>query len=198
MNRKSFEFSAALLAGGRSTRMGRDKGALVIDNEPLWQRQLATLRGTGASAIYISGRRDGPYANAGVRIIEDVTPNAGPLAALEAILPVIATTHVVVLAIDLPAMRASFMMALVKLALAGDCSVVPEIDGCFEPLAGIYAPSILPHVLECLHSSDRSMQGMLRKASKAQLVIAHAISPEERAFFRNLNSPQDLATTPGE
>ncbi len=198
MKRKSFAFSAVLLAGGRSTRMGRDKASLLIDHEPLWARQLATLRATGASELLISGRADGPFKNAGARIIEDLTPDAGPLAALEAILPVITTTHLVVLAIDLPAMRADFLSGLVEIALAENCCVVPAIDGRFEPLAGIYTPRILPHVLECLHSTDRSMQGMLRKAEQAQVVIAHAISPEERALFRNLNSPRDLPPTPRE
>ena len=185
-------FSAALIAGGRSTRMGRDKASLFIDGKPLWHHQLATLRATGASELLISGPADGPYVDAGVRIIEDITPNAGPLAALEAILPAIANTHVVVLAIDLPAMRADFLAALVKIALARECSVVPEANGHFEPLAAIYAPSLLPLVIECLRHSDRSMQNLLREASKAQLVIAHPVPVEERAHFRNLNSPEDI------
>ena len=36
-------FSAVLLAGGKSSRMGRDKSALIVDGVPLWQRQLAVL-----------------------------------------------------------------------------------------------------------------------------------------------------------
>ena len=186
-------FSAVLLAGGRSTRMGRDKAALAIDGEPLWHRQLATLRATGADELLISGRAEGPYADAGVRVIEDITPNAGPLAALEAVLPRIGNTHAVVLAIDLPAMRADYLTTLVKAAQAAECSVVPEADGRFEPLAAVYAPGLLPLVAECLRGSDRSMQHLLRAAMKSGLVIPHPIQIEERALFRNVNSPEDIA-----
>ena len=193
MKRKSFEFSAVLLAGGRSTRMGRDKAALLIEGQPLWQRQIATLRASGASELFISGRVDGPYADSGVPIIEDLTPNTGPLAALEAVLPRITHSHVVVLAIDLPAMRADYLAALVKTALAKDRSVVPEFDGRFEPLAAVYAPSLLPLVIDCLHSPDRSMQNLLRKAAQAGLVIANYVHAENRDLFRNLNSPEDIA-----
>ena len=122
--------------------MGRDKAALEIEGQPLWARQLATLRATGASELFISGRVDGPYAESGVPIIEDLTPNTGPLAALEAVLPRITHPRIVVLAIDLPAMRADYLAALVKIALAKNCSVVPESDGRFEPLAAVYASSL--------------------------------------------------------
>ena len=192
MKRKTSEFTAVLLAGGRSTRMGRDKAALEIEGEPLWQRQLATLRATGASHLLISGRADGPFANAGVLVIEDLTPGAGPLGALEAVLPRIATSHALVLAIDLPAMRADFLRVLVKTALARDCSVIPESDGRFEPLAAVYGPSLLPVVIECLRGPDHSMQNLLRLAMKRQLAIPHPLSAEERALFRNLNSPGDI------
>ena len=188
---KTFEFSAVLLAGGRSTRMGRDKAAIEIGGEPLWRRQLSVLKETGASELFISGRADGPYAKSGVTVIEDITPNAGPLAALEAVLPRITHTHALVLAIDLPAMRADFLIALVKTALAKDCSVVPESDGRFEPLAAVYAPSLLPLVADCLHGPDRSMQNLLRKAMSGALAITHSVRPEYLSLFQNLNSPKD-------
>ena len=172
--------------------MGCDKATLEIDGEPLWQRQLATLRATGASELFISGPADGPYAECGVTVIEDLTPNSGPLAALEAALLRIGHTHVIVLAIDLPAMRADFLALLVKTALAKDCSVVPEPGGRFEPLAAVYTPSLLPLVIQCLRGPDHSMQNLLRKAVQGGLVIAHPVHAEDRALFRNLNSPKDL------
>ena len=192
MKRKTSDFTAVLLAGGRSTRMGRDKAALVVDGQPLWQRQLATLRATGASELLISGRADGPYASGGVTIIEDLTPDAGPLAALEAVLPRISASHAIVLAIDLPAMRADFLQTLVKTALANDSSVIPESEGRFEPLAAVYAPDLLPLVVECLRGPDRSMQNLLRRAVGEGLAIPHPLSAEERLLFRNLNSLEDL------
>ena len=189
-------FSAVLLAGGRSTRMGRDKAALIIEGQPLWQRQLATLRATGASELFISGRPDGPYAESGVTVIEDLTPDTGPLAALEAVLPRITNPHALVLAIDLPAMRADFLIALVKTARGKDCSVVPEFGGRFEPLAAVYAPSLLPLVRECLRGPDHSMQNLLRKAGQGGLVIPHPVHAEDLSRFQNLNTPKDARAFP--
>src|SRR6476659_3626346 len=100
-------FTAVLLAGGRSTRMGRDKASLPYAGGALWEHQLATLRSTGAGEVCISGPRHGPYASCGLPILEDRTPNVGPLAAIETALP--RAPYVVVLAIDMPAMRADFL-----------------------------------------------------------------------------------------
>ena len=184
------EFTAILIAGGRSKRMGRDKAALLIDGEPLWKRQLETLRATGAVERLISGRSDGPYASAGVPVIEDLTPGAGPLAALEAALAKASTPFVVVLGIDMPAMRPDFLSALMR----RECSVIPVAeDGWFEPLAAVYARDLAPLVTQCLRGEDRSMQHFIRTALDAGLAITHPISPAERALFQNLNSPEDLA-----
>ena len=172
--------------------MGRDKAALLIDGEPLWQRQLATLRATGADDILISVRTGSALAVSGARIVEDRTPEAGPLAALEAVLPCLAHTHAVVLAVDLPAMRADFLAMLVETALAKDCGVAPEMDGRFEPLAAVYTPRLLTLVRECLRGPDRSMQNLLRMAIERGLVIAHPLRDEDRALFRNLNFPEDI------
>jgi molybdopterin-guanine dinucleotide biosynthesis protein A len=86
--------------------MGRDKASLPYAGGALWEHQLATLRATGAGEVCISGPRNGPYANCGLPILEDRTPNAGPLAALETALP--RAPYVVVLAIDMPRCARTF------------------------------------------------------------------------------------------
>ena len=60
------DFSAALLAGGRSSRMGRDKAFLEIDGVPLWQRQLQTLRELGPSKSFLAGSNASPNGSRAV------------------------------------------------------------------------------------------------------------------------------------
>ena len=182
-------FAAVLLAGGRSTRMGRDKAALVIDGQPLWQRQLATLRALAPSELFISGRRDGPYADAGVEIIEDATPGLGPLGGIAAALRRAESPRVLVLAIDLPAMTADFLATLLR---EGD-STMPQSADCFEPLSAVYPKAALPIAEESLREDDRSMQRFVRRLVASDLVRARMLTAAESAFFRNVNAPRDLA-----
>jgi len=185
-------FAAFLLAGGKSTRMGRDKAAVLIDGQPLWQRQLATLRALHPHELFISGRPGGPYAGAGVEILADNFPSLGPLAGLEAALRRAHHPLVLVLAIDLPAMTPDFLSALLRRAAVTAAGCVSRDDRWFEPLAAVYPRTCLPLVEACLRDADRSLQRFVQRAVDAGLVGIREVAPDERALFKNVNRPHDL------
>ena len=185
-------FTAVLLAGGKSTRMGRDKAGVLINGEPLWQRQLATLRATAPRELFISGKPDGPYADAGVEIVSDITPDCGPLAGFEAALRRASHPLVLVLAVDLPAMTADFLSALVCEATVSSKGCVTRDEHWFEPLAAVYPHTCLPLATECLLSEDRSMQRFVRLAAEQGHISIRELAENERTLFRNVNRPSEL------
>lgn len=174
--------------------MGRDKAGVLIDGQPLWQRQLGTLRAVHPHELFISGKPDGPYASAGVEILADNFPGLGPLAGLEAALRCASHPLVVLLAIDLPAMTADFLSILLRQATAGAGAVgcVSRDDRSFEPLAAVYSCSCLPLAMACLREADRSMQRFIQLALKGGFVTIRDLRPSERPLFKNLNQPADL------
>ncbi len=175
--------------------MGRDKAALLIDGEPLWQRQLATLRATHPAEFFISGKSDGPYAGAGLEIVPDETPGLGPLGGLVAALQRATHPRLLVLAIDLPAMSPDFLATLLDTAPAAGRGVVPADGGWFEPLAAVYPRASLPLARECLLTADHSLQTFVRRAVRRGLLRPRPLADEERPLFRNLNTPGDLPLT---
>ena len=185
-------FSAVLLAGGRSTRMGRDKAALMIEGQPLWQRQLATLRALGPHELFISGKSDGPYAQAGVEICPDDVPGLGPLAGITVALRHAVTPFVLVLAVDLPDVSIEFLSKMLEETRHLKTGVVPSIDRHFEALAAVYPRTALPLAEECLRGEDRSMQRFARRCCEAGLLTPLPIAAAHLATFRNLNFPKDL------
>ncbi len=170
--------------------MGRDKAGVLIGSQPLWQRQLGTLRAVHPHELFISGKAGGPYADAGVEILADSVPGLGPLAGVEAALRRASHPLVLVLAIDLPAMTADFLSELVRGPAATGC--VPRDDRWFEPLAAVYPRACLPLAEACLRDADRSMQRFVRLAVERGLVGIRDLRPGERALFKNLNQPGDL------
>jgi len=186
-------FSAVLLAGGKSTRMGRDKAAVVFDGQPLWQRQVATLATLQPRELFISGKADGPYASAGTEVIGDLHPGCGPLSGLEAACWRMQTPLLCVLAIDLPWMTTAFLDCIVKMAKRDGRGVVPQNGEYFEPLAAVYPRAVLTLIAAQLHQADHSMQWLIRRAMELDLVVPYALAAEERALFRNVNTPADLA-----
>ena len=184
-------FSAVLLAGGRSSRMPCDTAGRMIRGRPLWEHQLATLRGIGPAELFISGRADGPYAQCGCPIVADETPDRGPLGGVATALRRTAHERVVVLAIDLPRMSSQFFTTLLREVVHVERAVVPRNEELFEPLAAVYTRACLPMAEEQLRSADRSMQRFVRAIVRADLAVEYPISAVEKACFLNLNTETD-------
>lgn len=170
--------------------MRRDKAGLIIDGQPLWQRQLTTLRATDPAELFISGKPDGPYAEAGVSIVIDTRPGLGPLGGLAAALRHAHCENLLVLAIDLPAMTSAFLSTLTR-TIDSEQGVVPKNQKWFEPLAAVYPRRSLPLVEQCLRSEDHSLQNFVRLAVAQGHVAIHELTGDELPLFRNLNQPAD-------
>jgi molybdopterin-guanine dinucleotide biosynthesis protein A len=185
--------TALLLAGGQSTRMGRDKAGVCIDGTPLWQRQLDTLLALEPAELLISGRADGPYAGCGVPVAVDELEGRGPLGGIVTALRQMKGEWLLVLAIDLPAMSSAFLSGLIGQADREGRGIVPETCDGMEPVAAIYPRTVLPIAEQCLFGEEHSMRCFVRRAVDAGLVIVQRVRDDNRPLFRNVNTPEDLA-----
>ncbi len=121
-------------------------------------------------------------------ILADALPGCGPLGGLVAGLRRMQTTRLLVLAVDLPAMRADYLQAL----LARGEGVVPQRTDLFEPLCAVYPASSRPLAEKLLATGQLSLQHFVRECLLEGLVRAQPITEEEAPLFTNLNTPADL------
>ena len=185
-------FSAALLAGGQSTRMGRDKALLPIPGSGrlLWQHQLAVLCELKPETIFWSGHpRSGMPAE--VRVLPDEIENAGPLGGISACLNELESDLLVVLAVDLACMDASYLGKLVQ-HCTPTRGAVPQKGDDFEPLAAVYPALLLTLADDRLQQGRYTMQDFVREALRRELVETVPVGDEDAAKFTNVNSPGDL------
>ena len=187
--------TAVLLAGGRSSRMGRDKAEIHLpDGRPLWRRQLEdVLRPLGPVEIFLSGpAREGLPAD--VRVLPDAVPGLGPLSGLATALGEAVTPLVAVLAVDLPGMSARFFRERLLPACTPERGAVGiGANGFFEPLAAVYPSAAHRLVVEHLWGTDRSMQNLVRAAVAMELVTPVELHSDDMTRFINWNRPEDLA-----
>jgi molybdopterin-guanine dinucleotide biosynthesis protein A len=189
----SARFSAVLLAGGKSSRMGRDKAFVEIEGVPLWRRQLLLLRELRPKEIFISGPGRAEWLNEGCIIIQDLKTDIGPLAGLAAGLQRCSTNLLLVLAVDLPHITLDYLRQLLANCSDGIGSVPKSLDR-FEPLAAVYPTTSLPVAQGCLESGDHSLQHFVARCVSEELVRPKEIAANERDLFLNLNRPEDLET----
>lgn len=184
------KLSAVLLAGGQSRRMGQDKVFLKIDGEPLWLRQTHKLEQV-AEEILISVRDASSPIESPHRKVFDPPGARGPLAGLASALRFASHPHLLVLAVDLPAMTSDYLLSLAAIITA-TTGVVPTAEGFFQGTAAIYPKEILPHVESALTSDDLSFQGLIRKAIAGNLMTTVEVSSDELPLFANWNTPDFL------
>lgn len=186
-------YSAVLLAGGKSTRMGRDKATILVDGVPLWQRQLTTLRATGAAEIFISGKGTGPYAGSGVEVVSDHRENAGPLGGICAALLRCTTPWCLVLAVDMPWMTATYLRSLAQQAEhAGNGFVPRNASGQWEPLAAVYPRAAAISAEFCLLKGMVRMTEFVEDLKERGFIEARSFPTEDQQLFENWNAPSDL------
>lgn len=185
-------FSAALIAGGKSRRMGQDKCLLEIRGTPLWQRQLAVLAELGPAEILISCRREQAYfETSSARIVVDAWSDAGPLGGIASVLGEASQEMVLMLAVDMPKISAPFLDRLFIHVTPG-CGAVFHTPRGYEPLAAIYPKSLGPLAVDSVNSGKLRLQNFVQSAVEAGAMRAVEISKQEAVALQNLNTPDDL------
>jgi molybdopterin-guanine dinucleotide biosynthesis protein A len=188
-------FSAVILAGGKSSRMGRDKAFLEIGGQTLLARQIKLARETGAAEILISGRADADYSSLNCRVLQDNFPDAGPLAGIERALDAAQSPLLLVLAVDFPGMNAELLRRFVA-RCPENIGAIPRINGSIEPLAAIYPKSA--HKLAAAQIAIgrfavKDFAGLCVQSGWVRLVELEASASRH---FVNWNSPADWSSSP--
>jgi molybdopterin-guanine dinucleotide biosynthesis protein A len=135
------ELGAILLAGGRGSRMGGvHKPLLEVGGRTLLDAALAAAEGPGCDPIVVVGPSDD--AHAGLTWVREDPPFSGPVAAILAALPLIATPRVLVLACDLPS-AGDAVRVLLESPVQGDGACLADVSGRKQWLTGIYRTDAL-------------------------------------------------------
>jgi molybdopterin-guanine dinucleotide biosynthesis protein A len=187
-------FSAVILAGGESRRMGCDKAWIEVKGRPLLSRAVATVRRAGAVEVFVSGRQDGHYAGMDCPVLLDLKPGGGPLGGIERALSVMNSPLLLVLAVDLPKMTTVFLRKLI-FRCDENIGVVPKLRGELEPLAAIYPKRCHALVLDALRNKRLAARDFAKTCLRDGAVRTFVVAVADCVRFANCNSPGDLPVT---
>jgi molybdenum cofactor guanylyltransferase len=184
-------FSALLLTGGESRRMGRDKATIALGGRPLWERQLELLRAVRPEKIFVSARSAPSWLPDDVELLLDDAPSRGPLSGLTKGLIEMRTTHLLVLAVDMPFVSAGELSNLLEHASEG-CGIVPMIADRSEPLAAIFPAEATADFQGALAGPDFSLQLIVRKLAATRKITMWPIAKEDAHLYGSVNEFEDL------
>jgi molybdopterin-guanine dinucleotide biosynthesis protein A len=184
-------FSLAIMAGGKSSRMGTDKAFVRVLGRPLIEEVLAQLDGLADETFIVTNRPEG-YRYLGVPLFGDVLPDKGALGGLYTGLYYASQPHVMVVACDMPFVVRPLLDYLIGLIPEGD-AIVPRLAGEAEPFRAVYARTCLEPIRAALEQNRLRMISFF-PAVRVRFVDEAEIDrfdPRHLSFF-NVNTPADL------
>jgi len=175
-----------IFAGGKSSRMGRDKSLLPFDGfKTLTEYQLFKLQKIFTN-VYISCKNKNKF-DFEASFIEDVNTNSiyAPTAGFIAMFEKLQTDKIFVLSVDSPFVDKNEILKLINSDSEDYDATIAKTDSGIQPMCGIYHKSLTNKFTKMLEEDNHKL-GFLLKSSNTKFVKFD----DEKAFL-NLNSPQE-------
>ncbi len=185
------KISAAILAGGKSRRMGRNKALLHFRGKPLIARVYEALHPL-FEEIFLVTDNPGLFDAVPCPKIPDRVSGKGPISGLDAALRHSRNPYVLVVGCDAPFLSSSLLERLAGETGGADL-VIPFGPNGPEPLCAVYGKECLPLIEESLRKGDYSLMSLIgrlhrREVSREEVA---AIDPGFLSFL-NINTPEDF------
>jgi len=180
---------AAVLIGGRSSRMGSPKTLLRAGGESVLERIVAAA-GEVSREVVLVGEAPLPAGElSAMQRIQDAPGVEGPLGGLLAALRSRPRTTWIVLSCDAPLLSADALRWLLAQAKPGVIAVVPHLDSpeSPEPLIALYTPRARSVMEQAARAGERS----LRRILAGQKIHSPRVPENLRKAFANVNTPDE-------
>ena len=178
-----------ILAGGRSTRMGRDKAAVSVQGKTMLQRAVDFWHGMLPHApIYIAAGQPEhlPQLPEGTKAVYDQLPDRGPMGGLQAAFRETGCELLWVSAVDMPLLGQEAVSLLEKKRCHCEDACIFTRGGRPEPLLGLYRSTCLPRIDQLLAQGENRMSSLLSSMRTTTVPLPN------QDWVRNVNTPDDL------
>ncbi|MGE3961193.1 MAG: molybdenum cofactor guanylyltransferase [Dehalococcoidia bacterium] len=190
------DVSGIVLTGGRSSRMGRDKAALVLGGSTLLARAVAALDAVADDIVIV--RAPGQslplvQTSGSLTIVADAAEGLGPLAGIVHGLAAAAADIAVVVGVDHPFLRPSLLQLLVERVREGAPWVLPLLDGHAQPSCCALSRACLESLRARLEAGERSPAAVAEALGAVLVPEAEwrRVDPEGLSFL-DVDTPEDF------
>ncbi len=184
--------SVAILAGGKSTRMGQDKAFLRVGKQMVIERVIKRVQSL-TDDLFISTNTPDAFSRFSLPMVGDIYPNKAALGGIYSAIHAAQHQHVLIVACDMPFLNVDLLNHLIELSSTADV-VAPLINPPQpETMHAVYSKACLPAIEKRLLTNKLRVIGFfddvaVRYVEKKEIV---AIDPNFYSFI-NMNTPEDL------
>lgn len=182
------QIKAYILAGGKSSRMGTDKGLLLIEGKAMIQYVIEQMQPIFENLVIVSNNPE--YEKFGLEVIPDLIKDIGPAGGIYTALKHSDSQLNFVVSCDMPFVTKEAIEFIVTNSNESQI-VLLENQGKLEPLFGIYSKDCEPIWLELIEEGNVKLQEMVKN-------FKLSTNPVENnkifaaSFFKNINTKADF------
>ncbi|WP_027418073.1 molybdenum cofactor guanylyltransferase [Crocinitomix catalasitica] len=174
-----------ILAGGKSSRMGQDKGLMFYDGQPMIQYVIEIAEQLTKDILIVSNKDD--YNQFNYPVLPDIIQDKGPLAGVVTGLESSTTDLNLILTCDAPFITVEFLNWL-KIRMEQFDVAIPQYENRIYPLTGYYKRTTLPVLKRHLDQNNLRIKSVIESLN-TQFIKADDFNQQN---FRNLNTVEDL------
>lgn len=185
------DVSGVILAGGKSSRYGKNKAFIKINGIPLIEKVI-TVMGSVFQELIIITNTPHKYSHLRLPVYKDLIEGLGPLGGIFTGLTAISKDAGFFVACDMPSLNRELLRHMVECKDDFD-AVVPRISGKMEALYALYRNTCLPAIRRQIDSREYQIFRFFSEVSVRYVDEGEIrqFDPELRSFF-NVNTPQEL------
>ena len=181
--------SIAILAGGKSNRIGTNKALLQVGESTLIERVVAAAKTCDPRPAIITNT-PAEFSFLNLPMIADEVADAGPLGGIYTALKHCRTSHCLVLACDLPFVSADIVRYLAETGPAHEALVLRAANGP-EPLCATYSESCLPVIRRHIDKQTFKVQEIFSEIKVEFIAADNGRIPVTRETLHNVNTVAD-------
>ncbi|MBI2967639.1 MAG: molybdenum cofactor guanylyltransferase [Bacteroidetes bacterium] len=184
------KISGFILAGGRSSRMGFEKGMVRIQKQYMIERVLAALSQVAGSMSIISNTNT--YSFLKIPLYKDIIPGCGPVGGIYTALEVSQTERNLIISCDIPFVKPGLLQYIIDRSRGDDEIILPSEGGLIHPLCGIYRKSIAGNIEHLMANKVYKMMDIIGYFRYRVLPIDKSMEFYSPDLLKNINSLKDL------
>ena len=180
---KKEKITGVILAGGKNSRMGTDKGLLMVEGEKIIERIIDAMKPVVDEIMIISNGNN--YNNLGYKVYSDIIKECGPMGGIHTALSFSNTEKNLIVSCDMPLLDSETFKIIVE--NSNECEIViPEHNGITEPLCAVYSTVCRNKFSQLLGSREWKLRDSLNYFSVKRIIFQNGIKVEK--IFSNINT----------
>ena len=187
---QTMNITGVVLSGGKSSRMGEDKGLILLKNKPLAQYVIEVLA-PSCNNLIISANSS-KYKRFGLTCINDKIKGIGPIGGMHAVMQSYPSDYYFFVSCDMPHANTNLVSELIEKSQGYEIVVPQHSGGKIEPLFGLYAASVLQKIEKHIVNKNFKLMDLLKECNTYFYQIQDQVMQQNPNMFKNYNTTSDF------